>query len=336
MGLFSKFKNISKKENSKSSENKNIEKVNLESTIKIQIETQKNKSQYNQNYIDTVFLDRVHNKPLGTSKKDYPRYFETDFFIDDPVSKHKKMIEDGYLEVASLEYLLDSFKVADLKNILSGYNLETSGKKAILINRIIDNIDNSVLYEKYKSNLTYVLTTKAIHFIAENHMYLELFNHKNYNIEPKEYEETLSTFDFEPSFNDVVWRILNERVLKYASKGDYGLVRNTYFNMYELRYEEKNYTDALQFLIFTLNYDLSGCGNNYIIDPYDLLLIPPFIAKQINKLSKYYDKRILDKALLINLPFKYFSPDIFEEILNKLLAGDEVNLEDYKKYANKK
>ncbi|WP_366920370.1 SAP domain-containing protein, partial [Streptococcus pneumoniae] len=67
----------------------------------------------------------------------FPRYFKYSLQID-PESTHNQLYKLGYFtKNKTLSYLT----VVELKTILSKHNLATSGKKAELITRIINNVN---------------------------------------------------------------------------------------------------------------------------------------------------------------------------------------------------
>ena len=98
----------------------------------------------------------------------YPRYLNYTFGITDPIAYHKKLISEGYYTKASTEAILETFRVADLKEILVQNNLPSKGRRPALIEAILKNINptklnlgefytRSELGESYLSKYSYCL-----------------------------------------------------------------------------------------------------------------------------------------------------------------------------------
>lgn len=102
------------------------------------------------------------------------------------------------------------------------------------------------------------------------------------------------SFDKGYSKNDVLWAIYNEQKDVYIRKKDYVMVSVVYQRMYELLCKEKNYKDALNYLIcYTyLRNDLDFFDKEFfkINKKYEVTLTSEFINSCISKyLGNIYD-----------------------------------------------
>ena len=153
MGFLSKL--FSKKETSS-----NVE-------VKVTVTTKVNNEPYNPDvpplqgeYAKTIFL-WAHEKASPVRKNDeYARYFLYECGVKNPSSYHKELIADGYFENAPIAAILSSLKVTDLKQFLTSIGQVSTGKKDILIERIIQNADESTLNRLCPDEL-YVLSEKV-------------------------------------------------------------------------------------------------------------------------------------------------------------------------------
>jgi hypothetical protein len=66
----------------------------------------------------------------------------------------------------------------------------------------------------------------------------------------------------EPSENDVKWSLLNKELLEHANHGNWGLYRNTRFQMAELLRQEVKLKQALQTYLEVCYLDLNGPNNS--------------------------------------------------------------------------
>jgi DNA-directed RNA polymerase subunit RPC12/RpoP len=81
----------------------------------------------------------------------------------------------------------------------------------------------------------------------------------------------------EPSEADVYWALYNKPLLEHAKKGDWGLYRNTRFNMAELLRHEKRNRPALETYLEVSYLDANGPRNmGGIFDPEVIREYPPF------------------------------------------------------------
>ena len=122
---------------------------------------------------------------------------------------HWELIRSGYFEKAPATAILNSLKVADLKQFLSSIGQVSTGKKDVRIERIIQNADESSLATLCPEDL-YVLSEIGRAFLEEHYDYIMVHKHKNWGIDWKEHDAHRRSGY---SFYDTVWGILNKRVI---------------------------------------------------------------------------------------------------------------------------
>jgi hypothetical protein len=84
-----------------------------------------------------------------------------------------------------------------------------------------------------------------------------------------------------PSENDVKWGLLNKEVIEHALNGDWGLYRNTRFQMAELLRKESKFKQALSMYCWVCYLDLNGPRNTGgLKDPALLRAYPPFSPRE--------------------------------------------------------
>ncbi len=94
----------------------------------------------------------------------YPQYIVKNYPPELCFKYHEKIISSGYLEQANTEASLLTLKVQELKNILAEHGLLTSGAKAVLAARIVENIDIASL----GLPVFYLPSAKGLAVISEN------------------------------------------------------------------------------------------------------------------------------------------------------------------------
>lgn len=101
----------------------------------------------------------------------------------------------------------------------------------------------------------------------------------------------------EPSDNDVKWGLLNKQLIEHAKNGDWGLYRNSRFQMAEILRGEMKLKEALQTYLEVCYLDLNGPNNTGGMNDSELLkefpsfdvtlgLIAPDIVDRVRILIK--------------------------------------------------
>lgn len=161
--------------------------------------------------------------------------------------------------------------------------------------------------------------------------------------EKRRYEETKEklTKNFNgaiPSENDIKWSLLNEDSIKHSSFQDWGLYRNTIFEMGEILRKEEKYAMALEKYLLVCYIDT--CGPNNISTPLgqknefgqkafsrESAFLAPGVLERILKSAKKLDKELDSlKEILFNVATQYkdaipftMSPDeSWEKIIKEL------------------
>lgn len=331
MGLFNFFK----KRSSKNIEN-NREDSSAPSSLKLNFSVQKKTVSIpskDVNNCDTTFsnvnfLKWINGKVLPSDNSIYPRYMQYRYSITQPLQKHRQMILDGFLTEGNISDSLKKLKVPDLKNILSEHNLHVTGKKDILIQRIIDNVDCSTL----NIPKVFILTEKGENYLNKYYYYVEFNDYISRNILEL---SDLSNFDSiknkNPHLhtNDIVWNILQSKYFEYIKEQDYGLIRNIELSRYYILEKEDKKKDAAYHLLIVFYYDLSGMNNNGIISRYSDLFISQSLIQDLRVLKDFIDNDMIHKIYQrIDVPFHYFNENTFSEIIFNLL-NDDVDLNNY-------
>ena len=303
--------------------------------VKVTVTTKVNNEPYNPDvpplqgeYAKTIFL-WAHEKASPVRKNDeYARYFLYECGVKNPSSYHKELIADGYFENAPIAAILSSLKVTDLKQFLTSIGQVSTGKKDILIERIIQNADESTLNRLCPDEL-YVLSEKGKAFLEEHNEYVLVHKHKNWGIDWKEYDANRRPGY---SFYDTIWGILNKRVI--LDKQNFG--RNEYLCMYQLLAEEGKRERAVEMLLRVLYIDLSGvCGmscykmykdgfytQKELLDYFNVaIMLAPGIINPILEYKDVYSDDIVDHLYEQKLPVQICDKSLFLSIIHSILDG---------------
>lgn len=228
------------------------------------------------------------------------------------------------------------FTINDYKEFLCTNSLKTSGKKNELIQRI-EHFNSDFFGKKH-----YILTEKGFEFLHKYWNTREQNNIKSatelhiqklnkYQIKESEFQRFKEQLSFAPTENDVIWGILNERILYFISGDNYIESRNTYLNMALLLEEEKNPQRALEFFLVVICYDINGYSSQ------NKPRLIPWIANRIYYSRIHYDINIAIIAYSQCLiPQTIFSESMFLSLINSIVySEDKLSNNDYEALLNK-
>ena len=317
MGLLSKI--FGKKESEKNQEIK----VEIRAELKV---TQPDVPEFQGDYAKTIFL-WAHDKACPIRKKEeYSQYFLYECGIRDAAIYHKKMISEGYFKEASLEARLATFKMPELKKILSDLGQTTTGKKDLLIQRIIESGKTDAI-DKMFSETLYELSQLGKEFLNQHNDYVLVHKHRNWDVDWKEYD---TAHKQGMSYYDTMWGIFNERLV--GNPRHFG--RGIYLNMYQLLQEEGKKERALEMLLRVLYIDLSGIEGDSIyefykgglytqeetIEYFDIaIMLAPGIINSVKEFKGVYNDSVVDKIYEQKLPMQVCKKELFFEIIHSLL-----------------
>ena len=147
-----------------------------------------------------------------------------------------KLVADGFISIGSSADALAGQKLPELKQILQSRDLKTSGKKADIIQRIVENIPPEELdalfpVKPYKRTETGESLLRKYEWIPYIH------NHSIDGLDIWNLTEMVQTPPY-MKYRDKIWRHFNELGMKYAQDRQFGLYRNSRFEMSEFLLEE--------------------------------------------------------------------------------------------------
>lgn len=276
------------------------------------------------------------------NETNFPQFW-LHYGINNPGHLLSSLADRGFINTASVESTLNACKLTDLKNILKKYNLKLTGKKADLIERLIQNISIDELKSLF-TNPIYSLTEKGKSEL-NNNSYITYVHKKTFCIIDIWQANILLHENANLSINDLNWQYLNKECMEHFVNHDFGLYRNTKFCMAEQLLDENKLNKALAILFEVCYWDLSGICDNFSFEfdnlksyiPYSSLYeissstLAPFVVAQISNLKATLELSDKDfKSLYeahiknINTPFHIFTKEeCFEIIYNKMLGNTE-------------
>lgn len=240
---------------------------------------------------------------------------------------HREMIKEGLLQESPLADRVAALTASEIKEILSSLGLSVTGKKEVLVQRLLDAMSESDA-KKYFPQQTYSISDSGTVFLKANEPYVQLHKHRNWGISWQEYDANTRKG---MGFYDTVWGIFNKRIMKDS---DFG--RNTHLCMFQLLEEEGRYKDALVMIMRVLYIDLSGvAGLQYlnlyksgvykqkdILDSFDIsIMLAPGIIQPIAKYKSEYTDDIIPLLYQQKLPINVCDQKLFTAIVLSIMDG---------------
>lgn len=202
-----------------------------------------------------------YTKQFTTAHKNYCGFWSYQYGITDMPGLIQSLHDRGYITIGSLEDGMKKSNVKYLKSLLKEHNLKVSGRKADLINRLIENVPGAQL-EKLFPERNYILTPKGTEALEKGAYIPYIHKHNIENLDIWNISELIHKAP-DIYFKQAIWQYLEQHCKKYLKDKQYGLYRNCKFTMAELAMEEKLFDSALSFLFEVIYYDLSSLNNSF-------------------------------------------------------------------------
>lgn len=284
---------------------------------------------------EILFLDYIEGCPIKNLA--LPKYWKYEYNLR-PRKTIKKFKKLNYIKESDYKFNITNYKVVELKDVLKKYNLKVSGKKSQLVERIIKEIPEED-YKRIFNKSYYQLTEKAHELLKDNQHIIYAHKRRNYlNISIYEVDSIKKKMP-NKSMYEIFLLILNNQLKNHSNNEDWGLYRNVLHSKSIIYHDMGEYKKELKMLCEICYRDLSGLGNNGMIDNFSICTLAPGIvcslikAKENLNLSDDQLKNFyFDSISSTNLPFHYFTDELTWEILYAEIYEDEKTLEElYKK-----
>lgn len=275
----------------------------------------------------------------------YPGFWWYKYGIKD-VDKCLISLKDrGFLQIGTLQSAIEKETVAVLKSVLKENGLKVSGKKAELVQRLMDEVPEEKLNNLFTKR-TYELTDAGSEILKKEDYIPYIHQHEIEDLDIWSLSEKVKNSKSGISFRDVLWGYLNERSMIHIKNSDYGLYRNCRFSMYEFVKEEGKLENAFSLLSEVIRYDLSGLSNGFsfqFIDiyaenyfPYEnsIVRMAPGITSRVVDYQKEkglsdedLKKKLYDEMSRIKLPFSLFTAEECADIVLMEIREDGEGLQ---------
>ena len=208
---------------------------------------------------EVLALDYAHS--YYTEGNHYQGFWWYRYGVSNVDALLRSLLDRGFLQVGDLQSAIENENITALKEELKRHGLKVSGKKAELVQRLLDGVSHNELNARFAKR-TYQLTEPGKQVLEEEAYVPYIHRHQLEDLDIWSLNRIVHTPPHMP-FRDKIWGYLNQRGMEHINAGNFGLYRNCRYNMAVFLQEEKRYKDALGMLSEVVFYDLSGLSNNY-------------------------------------------------------------------------
>lgn len=279
-------------------------------------------------YAKTVFLWAFSKPQPIRDDGNYAGYFLYECGIRDCVKYHKKLIKEGYLIEAEPGEALELFKLPELKDMLRELKLPVSGKKAVLIERILENAEEGFL-NAHLPEMVYKLSSEGTAFLQDHDAYVQIHRNKNWGISWQEYDRYAKPGQ---DYLTTMWIIFNTQLKNSKPEES----RNLYYYLYSILLEQGKRSDALEMLFKVLYLDMSGIHAKAMFDMYrqnfytrkqlkeyaDIaVMLAPGMIHPLEMFQDIYDPEMIDVLYMWKLPIQICDKELFQMIIENAVDG---------------
>lgn len=269
----------------------------------------------------------------------YPVYFYRECHISDARQFHITLIMRGFFCKPDIYQLFNSYTVAELKQIAGERNILKKGRKAELINRLIDTIPPDEQQKYIDSSCKYVLSDKGRSFLKTHSDLIEYHRFIKYDIPfPRFYINRFPDGVRRRTFNDNAFQILSERIYKDTLRNYYWSIERDFYSLYEITSSEYMYSESIKYFLQYL-YIKTCCVHSayhyaqYFYTKPKTIDEPIFFSKiaiEFIELKQFYSPILVDNIYNdLSLPPNFLTCEEFKELLDDMLNE---NVSDYQKY----
>lgn len=209
---------------------------------------------------EVLVLNYAHT--FHTGENTFQQFWWYKYGIKDVKKILDSLLERGYIAVAPVTHNLEKEKVVDLKQLLEKHGKEATGRKAVLVQRIVDEIPSDILDRLFPERY-YILTTKGEVEIQAEAYVLYIHRHTIEDLDIWKMNRLMYKDHAGKPYDVVLWGYLNQRSTQHFAANDFGLYRNCRHSMAVILREAGEWLNCLSMLAEVVYFDLTGLSNNY-------------------------------------------------------------------------
>ena len=158
-----------------------------------------------------------------TQGNNYQRFWWTRYGVKNIDAILHSLLYRGFIAVGPITATLEKKTVADLKAVLESHKLNSKGKKAILIQRIIHEVPADELDKLFPDRL-YMRTEKGEAELEAEEYVSYIHRHTIENLDIWSLNKLVYSSPSNLPYRDVIWRYLNQNIFQPITLAFIGIV----------------------------------------------------------------------------------------------------------------
>ena len=293
--------------------------------------------------------------PCSVEDFDRDYYYYCDCNVSNAHLVFEHLFNNGYFTQPTIEHVLNTYRIPELKTILRSLGCKVSGNKPDLIRQLMSALSPDDINSMIQSCDYLVVSDKGLHLLHDNFDYVELHRHYNYHISLYEFNQWRICGNKVRTFTDTCFRVLTERVRQNLSQFYYLGISFDYRSLCDIELSFSHPDIAVQDFIryiYFLTCDIHSIqwyGNKdhlcYECSESEMLeyktFFPDSLALTFSKIQNYYSPQLASSiyctpdyppSLLTLNEFIEFFEDLRSQVIfdkkkyNKIIASREYRL----------
>lgn len=199
-----------------------------------------------------------------TSGNHYQSFWLYRYGIDDMDKLLNSLMERGFLEVGGLEHAVSNETISILKDELRSHGLKVSGRKAELVQRLLNEVPHDILRSRFQKK-RYALTAAGQDAVNADDYVLYIHRNRYICLSIWAMNRIMHTEPVMP-YRDKIWEFFNEKMLETFFSGEFDTYRLCLSIMSSFLQEENLYLEQLTFLFKSFYCDLSGLWSTFSLE----------------------------------------------------------------------
>ncbi|MBR3568181.1 MAG: SAP domain-containing protein [Salinivirgaceae bacterium] len=199
-------------------------------------------------------------------KNRYQEFWLSRYGVKDCDSLLNSLVKKGALKnEVNILLNLQVSTIPTLKEVLKNNGLPMTGKKADLVNRILENVEEDKLPTSLKIK-RYVISEMGKNSLEESEYVLYIHRHYIDDLDIWKLNQLVNS-EPKTSYRNKIWEYLIQKGNKYLADNDFGLYRNIKMQMSNLASEENDFQLAYFIFLEVIYLDINDyLGNSFEIE----------------------------------------------------------------------
>lgn len=259
----------------------------------------------------------------------FPQYFQYRYGFNQEKCLNEAF-EKKLLRYSNIKENIKFCTITDIKAVLKKYNLSQSGKKDILVERLLENIEEKEL-KKYFFESRYVLDTDG-EKLLEKKSYIPIYDKINSKIHEMDLKKVEDKIKEGKSIFQACIEILKTQIERDRKNNSWDFLKVLYRHIGLIYKEEGKLNKAFKYILISFSLEFTGLSNGTYSEKCYLY---PGLVRELRDLQIKLDysnedieKSIGPLIISLNLPMQRFTNKEIAKIIILALEDETEKVEE--------